>query len=205
MTIALILLWAVVIALGIVVLALARQVGILFERVAPMGALMTDAGPKIGEASPRFDAAGAGRQAASRSAAARAQPRWSSSCRRPARSARSCCRCCKSCAEPKRSGSTSCWPATASAASTRPSRQAAGLDDFPYVLSTRSRHGLPRQPPALSRSCSTSAGIDARQGPDQLARAAGKPVQRQGTGRQPRSRTILGAGQQPTHSRRSLS
>lgn len=53
-TIALILLWAVVLALGIVVLALARQIGILFERVAPMGALMTDAGPKIGEASPKF-------------------------------------------------------------------------------------------------------------------------------------------------------
>jgi methylamine dehydrogenase accessory protein MauD len=54
-TIALILLWAVVIALGIVVVALARQIGILFERVAPMGALMTDSGPKIGEASPKFE------------------------------------------------------------------------------------------------------------------------------------------------------
>jgi methylamine dehydrogenase accessory protein MauD len=53
-TIALILLWAVVIALGIVVVALARQIGILFERVAPMGALITDSGPKIGEASPKF-------------------------------------------------------------------------------------------------------------------------------------------------------
>ena len=53
-TIALILLWAVVMALGIVVVALARQIGILFERVAPMGALMTDSGPKIGEASPKF-------------------------------------------------------------------------------------------------------------------------------------------------------
>jgi methylamine dehydrogenase accessory protein MauD len=52
--IALILLWAVVLALGIVVIALARQIGILFERVAPMGALMTDSGPKVGEASPKF-------------------------------------------------------------------------------------------------------------------------------------------------------
>lgn len=48
-------LWLVVIALLVVVFALARQVGILFERVAPMGALMTDAGPKVGEASPRFE------------------------------------------------------------------------------------------------------------------------------------------------------
>jgi methylamine dehydrogenase accessory protein MauD len=53
--VAVIVLWLVVIALLIVVFALARQVGILFERVAPMGALMTDAGPKVGEASPRFD------------------------------------------------------------------------------------------------------------------------------------------------------
>jgi methylamine dehydrogenase accessory protein MauD len=48
------LLWLVVIALAIVVFALARQVGVLFERVAPMGALMTDAGPKIGEPAPRL-------------------------------------------------------------------------------------------------------------------------------------------------------
>ncbi|MFZ5675741.1 MAG: methylamine dehydrogenase accessory protein MauD [Pseudomonadota bacterium] len=62
-TIALILLWAVVIALGIVVIALGRQIGILFERVAPMGALITDSGPKIGEASPKFSlqALGSGR------------------------------------------------------------------------------------------------------------------------------------------------
>jgi methylamine dehydrogenase accessory protein MauD len=55
LVIAVIVLWAIVIALLVVVFALARQVGILFERVAPMGALMTDAGPKIGEHSPRFD------------------------------------------------------------------------------------------------------------------------------------------------------
>lgn len=51
------LLWVLVIALAVVVFALARQVGVLFERVAPMGALMTDAGPKIGEAAPRMDLA----------------------------------------------------------------------------------------------------------------------------------------------------
>ena len=52
--IAVFVLWFVVIALGIVVFALTRQVGILFERVAPMGALMTDAGPRVGEAAPGF-------------------------------------------------------------------------------------------------------------------------------------------------------
>jgi methylamine dehydrogenase accessory protein MauD len=48
-------LWAVVVALVIAVWALARQVGVLFERVSPIGALMIDAGPKIGSAAPRFD------------------------------------------------------------------------------------------------------------------------------------------------------
>jgi methylamine dehydrogenase accessory protein MauD len=55
LVVAIVLLWIVVIALGVVVFALARQVGVLFERVAPMGALITDGGPKIGEASPRFE------------------------------------------------------------------------------------------------------------------------------------------------------
>jgi len=45
-------LWFLVIALGICVLALSRQIGILYERVAPMGALMMDHGPKVGELAP---------------------------------------------------------------------------------------------------------------------------------------------------------
>jgi methylamine dehydrogenase accessory protein MauD len=49
------LLWAVVLALLVAVFALARQIGILYERVAPMGALMIDTGPKVGEAAPRLD------------------------------------------------------------------------------------------------------------------------------------------------------
>lgn len=48
-------LWVVVLALLVAVFALARQVGILYERVAPMGALMIDSGPAVGEAAPRFD------------------------------------------------------------------------------------------------------------------------------------------------------
>ena len=49
------LLWLAVLALVVAVLALARQIGILYERVAPMGALMMDAGPRVGEAAPVFD------------------------------------------------------------------------------------------------------------------------------------------------------
>lgn len=50
-----IVLWLVVLALLVAVVALARQVGILYERIAPMGALMMDTGPKVGEAVPVFD------------------------------------------------------------------------------------------------------------------------------------------------------
>jgi methylamine dehydrogenase accessory protein MauD len=62
LTVALALLWVTVLALAVAVIALARQVGVLFERVAPMGALMTDAGPKVGEATPRFDLVALGGQ-----------------------------------------------------------------------------------------------------------------------------------------------
>jgi methylamine dehydrogenase accessory protein MauD len=47
--------WCAIIVLVIVVLALARQVGVLHERIAPMGALTMDHGPKIGDISPVFD------------------------------------------------------------------------------------------------------------------------------------------------------
>lgn len=46
------LLWIALLVLVAMVIALARQVGVLFERVAPMGALVTDSGPKIGQAAP---------------------------------------------------------------------------------------------------------------------------------------------------------
>ena len=58
MTISVILLWLAVLALGLLVWALSRQVGVLFERVAPMGALVTDAGPAVGQPSPIFDLTG---------------------------------------------------------------------------------------------------------------------------------------------------
>lgn len=50
-----VLLWCVVLALLAMVIALARQVGVLFERVAPMGALVTDSGPALGSAAPKFE------------------------------------------------------------------------------------------------------------------------------------------------------
>ncbi len=44
-----VILWALVIILSLLVFALARQVGVLHERVAPAGALMPTSGPKVGE------------------------------------------------------------------------------------------------------------------------------------------------------------
>jgi methylamine dehydrogenase accessory protein MauD len=49
------LLWVLVLAVIVALWALARQVGILYERIAPMGALVTDAGPKLGDMAPHFD------------------------------------------------------------------------------------------------------------------------------------------------------
>ena len=42
----------VVLALAVVVFALARQIGVLHERVAPLGALMTDHAVDVGQAAP---------------------------------------------------------------------------------------------------------------------------------------------------------
>jgi methylamine dehydrogenase accessory protein MauD len=48
-------LWAAIVVLSLVVLALARQVGVLHERIAPAGALTTKAGPAPGEPAPVLD------------------------------------------------------------------------------------------------------------------------------------------------------
>lgn len=42
----------ITLALAVLVFGLARQVGILHERVAPMGALMSDRGPAVGDLAP---------------------------------------------------------------------------------------------------------------------------------------------------------
>lgn len=50
-----IVLWLAVLALLATVYALTRQIGVLYERIAPMGALMIDAGPKVGDVAPALD------------------------------------------------------------------------------------------------------------------------------------------------------
>ncbi len=45
-------LWILVAGLALTVVALARQIGVLHERIAPAGALMVSGGPKVGEAGP---------------------------------------------------------------------------------------------------------------------------------------------------------
>lgn len=56
MTINFALMWVVIIMLSVAVFALARQVGVLHERVAPAGALLGGTGPGVGEQSPRLEA-----------------------------------------------------------------------------------------------------------------------------------------------------
>lgn len=48
-------LWVVVIALALIVVALTRQIGVLYERVAPAGALSLAEGPKAGDKLPLDD------------------------------------------------------------------------------------------------------------------------------------------------------
>ena len=48
-------LWIIVVILSVVVYALMRQIGVLHERVFPAGALMTIAGPVVGEAVAELD------------------------------------------------------------------------------------------------------------------------------------------------------
>jgi methylamine dehydrogenase accessory protein MauD len=48
-------LWVVVILQMGVIFALARQVGILFERVSPVGAMISSSGPELGEAVPALE------------------------------------------------------------------------------------------------------------------------------------------------------
>jgi methylamine dehydrogenase accessory protein MauD len=50
-------LWCLVVALSIVVFALMRQIGVLHERIAPVGALLLRDGLKVGEAAPSLSVA----------------------------------------------------------------------------------------------------------------------------------------------------
>ena len=44
--------WIAILLLFLIVIALARQIGVLHERVAPLGALVIDSGPAVGDRSP---------------------------------------------------------------------------------------------------------------------------------------------------------
>lgn len=54
LTASVVVLWIIVTVLAVVVFALARQVGVLHERVAPAGALLMAGGARIGEAAPEL-------------------------------------------------------------------------------------------------------------------------------------------------------
>jgi methylamine dehydrogenase accessory protein MauD len=49
-----VLLWIAIAVLSVIVIALARQIGVLHERIAPVGALKVDSGPAVGDKAPVF-------------------------------------------------------------------------------------------------------------------------------------------------------
>ena len=54
LVIAVVILWCVVIALSLTVFALTRQIGVLYERVAPAGALMVNQALNVGDTAPEI-------------------------------------------------------------------------------------------------------------------------------------------------------
>ena len=50
-----VIIWILLAGLALTVLALARQIGVLHERIAPAGALMVSGGPKVGEQAPALE------------------------------------------------------------------------------------------------------------------------------------------------------
>jgi len=48
-------LWVLLLIMAGLQLAVLRQIGVIHERIAPMGALTLDKGPKEGEMAPSFD------------------------------------------------------------------------------------------------------------------------------------------------------
>src|SRR2546428_7187123 len=83
-------LWMVGVLLACVVAALARQIGVLHERVAPAGALMVGKGPAVGEPAPvvrALDLAGTVRDVGGPRAQGGSTPPFFLSPTRPARKA----------------------------------------------------------------------------------------------------------------------
>jgi methylamine dehydrogenase accessory protein MauD len=127
-------LWVLVLALLVVVFALARQIGILYERVAPMGALVIDSGPKVGEAAPHFTLPALdGRTVTVGAAAERSQLLFFLS---------PTCPVCKKLLPILKSiaGAEAAWLRIVLASDGEPEEhrafyRRAGLADFPYVLS----------------------------------------------------------------------
>ncbi len=56
LAVSMVLLWILMLGLAVVVFALARQIGVLYERVAPAGALMVNAALKAGDPAPEIPA-----------------------------------------------------------------------------------------------------------------------------------------------------
>ena len=168
------------IGLVLTVLALARQIGVLFERVSPVGALTLDHGPKIGGPAPRLilqtlsgafitvgDAAGRGQLFFFLSP--------------PVRSAKNCCRSCASLATAERDRWHVVLASDGDTDSTAPSGSA---KNWPCPTFFRQELGMTFQIGRLPYAVAIGPnGIVQRQGSGEQSRANRKPVERGGNRR----------------------
>jgi hypothetical protein len=150
LTVSVVLLWLAVIALGVMLWALSRQVGVLFERVAPMGALVTDAGPAVGDASPSFSLRGI-QSRRCRSAGATERPTLVFFLSPTCPVCKKLMPVLKACSATSAAQLRWCWPATAKPPSTCASCRAGPAGPALRAVH-RAGHGLPRLAPALCRA-----------------------------------------------------
>jgi methylamine dehydrogenase accessory protein MauD len=135
LTVSVVLLWLAVIVLGLMLWALSRQVGVLFERVAPMGALVTDAGPAVGEPHRVFSLRGIQSEAVLIGGAAE-RPTLVFFLSPTCPVCKKLIPVLKALQRDERRQLRWCWPATAKQPSTCASCNEQGLQAMPYVLST---------------------------------------------------------------------
>ncbi len=176
------LLWVLMLAVIVALWALARQVGILYERIAPMGALVTDAGPKLGDKAPAFELPALnGALVSIGGEHPKSQLLFFVSTTCPV--CKKLLPVLKSASQAEREWLDVVLASDGDSIEHLGFYQEAKLQQFPYVLSADlgMTYRVSRLP--VCRIDRRARG-DPRQGAGELPRASGEPVQRQGAGRE---------------------
>ena len=184
------LLWVVVIGLCLALLAVVRQLGVLHERIAPVGALMLAKGLKVGESAPRSRRCRIWRAAAHSRCGARRQRATLLMFVSPT------CPVCKALLPVLKSSLTSerewldiVLASDGEIAATAGVRAGASPGRISLRGFRAARHCLPGQPAAVC-GADRRAGRAARARDRQFARTSGEPVRGQAAWRSHRSRII---------------